>query len=109
MNIDRYTKTVLTVIAACLVWLCLRDVDFVTSANAQEEAAPRPPIKVEVVNAAEMPVKVEIVEAGDDFDEYIPVIIRGLELDPDDADGSLPVQLKSIKDNLHNRVPVSTQ
>lgn len=26
MNVDRYTKTVLTVIAIALVWLCVRDV-----------------------------------------------------------------------------------
>lgn len=33
MQTDRYTKTVLTVIAAALVWLCVRD--FVSPAPAQ--------------------------------------------------------------------------
>lgn len=34
MKLDLYTKFVLTVIAVCLVWVCLRDVAFVRSAQA---------------------------------------------------------------------------
>ena len=34
MRLDLYTKFVLTVIAACLVWLCLRDVALVSSVQA---------------------------------------------------------------------------
>lgn len=34
MQSDRYLKAVLTVIAACLVWICLRDVPFVKTATA---------------------------------------------------------------------------
>ena len=33
--IDRYTKSVLTVIAACLVWLCVKDFAAVRPAIAQ--------------------------------------------------------------------------
>ena len=33
--IDRYTKAVLTTIAACLVWLCVKDIAVVRPAVAQ--------------------------------------------------------------------------
>ena len=109
MNVDTYTKAVLTVIAACLVWMCAKDADFIPSAHAQEEAAARPPIKVEVVNHEERAVKVEIVEAGDDFDEYVPVIIRGVDFDGDDAEGYVPVRIDEVKANIQNALPVSGQ
>ena len=38
MQSDRYLKVVLTVIAACLVWICLRDVSFVETASAESDA-----------------------------------------------------------------------
>ena len=34
MTPDRYSKVVLTVIAVCLVWVCLRDIPFVLRAQA---------------------------------------------------------------------------
>jgi hypothetical protein len=34
MKLDLYTKAVLTVIAACLVWICLRDAALVRPAQA---------------------------------------------------------------------------
>lgn len=39
MNIDAYTKIVLTVIAACLAWMVARDITLVPSAQAQATAA----------------------------------------------------------------------
>ena len=42
--VDRYTKVVLTVIAACLVWIVARDVPLVPEAQAQDGAT-----QVEVV------------------------------------------------------------
>ena len=36
---DRYTKMILTVIAVCLVWICVRDVSFLTPTQAQTEKA----------------------------------------------------------------------
>lgn len=38
MNIDAYTKLVLTIIAACLVWIVARDVTIVAPAHAQAAA-----------------------------------------------------------------------
>ena len=35
--VDRYAKTVLTVIAACLVWIVARDLEVVGIAQAQSE------------------------------------------------------------------------
>jgi hypothetical protein len=39
MTIDRYTKTVLTVIAACLVWLSIGGPSLVTPVSAEGDAA----------------------------------------------------------------------
>lgn len=36
MNADFYTKTMLTVIAACLVWICVTNVTPVASAQVQQ-------------------------------------------------------------------------
>ena len=36
---DRYTKVILTVIAACLVWICVRDVPLMSEAYAQSARA----------------------------------------------------------------------
>jgi hypothetical protein len=33
MKTDRYTRAVLTVIAACLVWLCIRDLEPIAGAS----------------------------------------------------------------------------
>ena len=34
MTLDRYSKFVLTLIAVCLVWVCMRDIPFVRPAQA---------------------------------------------------------------------------
>lgn len=48
MNVDAYTKGVLTVIAACLVWLCLNSVTPVAGARAQvKQPEPTPVILVD--------------------------------------------------------------
>ena len=41
MKIDLYTKAVLTVIAACLLVICIRDVGLVGEAHAQMKASRR--------------------------------------------------------------------
>ena len=35
MSTDKYTKSVLTVIAVSLVWICVRDITFIESSFAQ--------------------------------------------------------------------------
>ena len=45
MNADTYMKAVLTVIAVCLVWICVRDVTLVKPAQAAG------PMDVNIVNS----------------------------------------------------------
>jgi hypothetical protein len=52
MSNDRYTKIVLTVIAASLVWICARDIDFIESALAQSS---REVINVQIVGIQDLP------------------------------------------------------
>jgi hypothetical protein len=66
MKIDTYTKTVLTIIAICLVWICVRDVPRPAQANA-----PQPVIVTGYASGAEA-----------------SVVIKGIELEPP-ARGSL--------------------
>ena len=47
MMIDRYTKSVLTVIAGCLLWICARDVRVVPPAYGQR--GPDSPQRVEII------------------------------------------------------------
>lgn len=41
MTFDRYTRVVLTLIAACLLWICIRDLHWTSPAQAQDEADTR--------------------------------------------------------------------
>jgi hypothetical protein len=60
MSSDLYTKTVLTVIALCLVWMCLNGVTPVTQAQAptqaQAKSAPPAPMPVVLVNEKGVPI-----------------------------------------------------
>jgi len=40
MKMDRYTKGVLTVIALCLIWMCIRDIPIIRRAEAFNEGKP---------------------------------------------------------------------
>ncbi len=46
MRVDTYTKLVLTVIAVCLIIICLRDIDIVQSAAASTSASGGKPMPV---------------------------------------------------------------
>ena len=109
MSIDRYTKLVLTVIAVCLVWLCvLMTRGPVVSAQGSHEldAAPQP---VVIVGWGTMDAKgkasVMMTEgrSGKISDPNIPVKVIGLPLEPvtvrlEYSDVyPLPVGLTSIK------------
>jgi len=72
MNIDAYTRIVLTVIAGCLVYFVAKDLTLVPDARAELDApaitpvnivqiagSPVPPVEKEAVNAvATLPVRV---------------------------------------------------
>ena len=49
MNIDGYTKTVLTIIAACLLWLCVMSAGQPVNAQPQQQYASLPAQPVVVV------------------------------------------------------------
>jgi len=40
MKVDLYTKGVLTVIALCLVWICIREIPFIRTAEAFNDGKP---------------------------------------------------------------------
>jgi len=62
MKIDVYTKMVLTIIAICLVWICVRDVTISRSAQAN---APQPVIVTGVARDVETSVVIRGIELTD--------------------------------------------
>jgi hypothetical protein len=53
--LDRYTKTILTIIALCLVWICIRDIRFVETLAAQVIDRGQEVVKVQIVSIDEAP------------------------------------------------------
>ena len=65
MQSDRYMRIVLTVIAVCLVWVCLRDVAVVHPAYASDTMDVRivdSTTSLDVVINAGVPVNVRVVQ-----------------------------------------------
>jgi hypothetical protein len=67
MNIDAYTRIVLTVIAGCLVYLVAKDLALVPEARAQETAGVTP---VNIVQIAGAPVA---APSDSNFEVSLPV------------------------------------
>ena len=80
MKIDRYTKTILTVIALCLVWLCVHD-HVIQQSVAEVE---RTPLRVIIAG-----VQIPNVEGG-----IIPISIREIRIP--DPPGSKLAQLSKV-------------
>lgn len=55
MKPDRYTKALLTIIAACLVWICLRDISLVRTVYALPYDRGDQVLKVQIVSIDEAP------------------------------------------------------
>jgi hypothetical protein len=90
MLIDRYTKTVLTVIAACLVWLCAAGLP--GTAHAQQTALQNNPgaaVPVVIVGTGSITRAgaVSVMWHGDRSDPTVPVTL------PYGPDKPLPVHL----------------
>lgn len=81
MKIDLYTKVVLTIIALCLVWVCVKDVSVTQTASAQ----------------GTQPVSIVGITGG----LIIPVGISGIEQYPSAPWDPLPVS------ETKNPLPVS--
>jgi len=90
---DLYTKVVLTVIAACLLWLCVNNVTFVPAAQAQGAIAlPGQVTIVEVAKNVVMPVAITGITNGVEkpgnaalpikATAALPVKVTGVEKDP---------------------------
>lgn len=72
MRIDLYTKSVLTVIAACLVYLCLGKPSVLTTAQAQAQ-----PSRVIIAGWEPNPLRVYIAGWDERFGgQSLPVVVK---------------------------------
>lgn len=106
--LDRYTKLILTVIAVCLVWICVRDVRFSSDAYAQsrkEREAAEAQQRVERLTMEAMqrqlqalrdapPTNVRIVEIGEEA--FVNWPSRAL----------VPVEIRAGAVNIGNYPPI---
>lgn len=93
MRVDLYTKAVLTVIAACLVWMCINGVMPVASAQA-DRAEPAPVIFVDPEGAP--------IYTSDGFrvnpgTRALPVSLTHSSLPVEVTNAPLPVTVRSIQ------------
>lgn len=70
---DRYTRIVLTVIAACLVWICVRDVPILSQAEAQDRREQR------LRQQREQLARAEQADDDEELDEAMPVKIVAVD------------------------------
>jgi hypothetical protein len=57
MNVDRYTKAVLTVIAGCLLWMCVMGAGTTLQAQRQRDRDPEPiPVDLREIRTVAQPV-----------------------------------------------------
>jgi hypothetical protein len=93
MNVDAYTKGVLTVIAVCLVWLCLNSATPIVGAQAR----PPEPTPVILVDPKGTPIY-----TSDGFrvslgTKVVPVIVNNASLPVEITNPSLAVAVRSIQ------------
>jgi hypothetical protein len=84
MKVDLYTKVVLSVIAACLVWLCLNGITPIASA----QAGPNRPMPVLIVDERGVPLANAQGLRVNVGNQAVPVVI---------GNQTLPVVLTSIE------------
>jgi branched-subunit amino acid transport protein AzlD len=58
MTLDRYSKVVLTVIAICLVWVCIRDIPFVRLAQAAPPQYGTQDVRIVDIKPDYLPVRI---------------------------------------------------
>ena len=81
MKIDHYTRGILTLIAICLVWICVRDIRFIRMAEAFNDTKP-----AEVIIKNNEPIAVALYAQVDTKNpnnrySWIPLEAVGLERD----------------------------
>jgi hypothetical protein len=83
MNADFYTKTMLTVIAACLVWICVTNVTPVASAQVQQPLPTRVMLVDErgapLATALGLPVTFTNAALPVTISQTVPVAITAIE------------------------------
>ena len=83
MNADFYTKTVLTVIAACLLWMCVNSGTPVASAQVQQPLPARVMLVDErgapLATALGLPVTVTNAALPVTINQTVPVTITAIE------------------------------
>ena len=93
MKVDAYTKAVLTVIAACLVWMCLNGVTPAASAQAgKPEPAP-----VVLVDAKGTPIYTSEGLRVNLAMKAVPVTVTNSSLPVEVTNPSLGVAVRSIQ------------
>ena len=91
MKTDAYTKVVLTIIAACLVWICLNNVTPVTQAQAK----PSEPMPVVLVDAKGIPIYgIEGLRVNLGV-KTMPVVVANLPLP---VHARQPIQVQVLRD-----------
>lgn len=90
MNVDIYTKGLLTVIAACLVWMCLNG----AAPAAQAQAAKPEPTRVVLVDANGTPIKMLPVMVTN---QSMNVAVTNPQLAVAVSNPSLAVAVRSIE------------
>ena len=111
MKIDWYTKTMLTVIAACLVWMCVRSAGDTVLAQAQA----RPQAQGQAALWSPLPAQ-PVVVVG--WGRLNPSVAGGIEIDWADparrvSEPSVPVRSSSdprfdpLRVHIESQAPVS--
>jgi hypothetical protein len=85
---DLYTKVILTVIAACLVWLCVSNVNFVSPAQAQGAGIPGQVTIVGISKEVVLPVGIAATKSPVPvkFEGTMPVKVTAIKRDPKEWD-----------------------
>ena len=98
---DPYTKTMLTLIAFFLGFLCLKDLSLLTNVHAESEAqqsiTEEKPLAVRIVNKPQ----VIIYDISDDIDVELPVTLVQREL--------IEVNINDVSPNIVNTLPVDAK
>lgn len=95
MNVDAYTKGVLTIIAGCLVWLCLNSVSPIAGAQAQVK---RPePTPVMLVDPKGTPIYGSEGFRVSLGPRALPVVVNNSSVPVEIANPSLAVNVRSIQ------------
>ena len=93
MSTDVYTKVVLTVIAGCLVWICLSG----ATPRVMAQAKRPDPTPVILVDDRGIPVPTMQGLRVNFGTQVVPVTVRNQSLPVDVSNTSLPVHLTSIQ------------